>query len=211
MIAFCALLPLASTFVSLSYGGATTPFVLLQTIAFLPLIKDVGGTAARILTPLLLLSSFLRFASLVTVSKGALGSFGATVLAVICFGISCITAIKNDTVFRFAPPLFFVSAIFAAFVTVVSFSTSLRAPFSDASVIEKASSFVCPISSCVAFLRLADIPPLKRFYASTVGVALCAVFIIFDAAGAEFAFLSVPLAVLASSAEIKAVLKGIKG
>lgn len=210
MIAFCALLPLASTFVSLSFGGATTPFVLLQSFVLLPLIKKVGRSTARVLTPLLLLSVVLRFASLITVSKGALTVLGAIVFAVICLAISCVAAVRSDTAFKLATPLFFVASLFAIFVSVVSFSTSLRAPFDDASMAEMISAFVCPISSCVAFACFAKVSPMKRFYASVVGVILCAVFIIFDAAGAEFAFLSVPLAVLVSSVEIKAVIKGIK-
>ena len=211
MNGFCALLPLASTFVSLSYGGATTPFVLLQILVLLPLIKFVGRQAALALTPLLFLSVIMRLASLVTVSMGALTLFGAVVFAIICLAISCVTAVRSDTAFRLATPLFFVAALFAVFVTVISFSSALREPFADPSAAETIASFVCPVSSCVAFACFAKTGRFNRFCASVVGVMLCAVFIIFDSAGAEFAFLSVPLAVLVSSVEIKAMIKGIKG
>ncbi len=211
MNALCALLPLASTFVSLSFGGATTPFVLLQFLVLLPLLKGVGKTTARIFTPLLLLSVVLRLASLITVSNGALTLIGSSVLAVICLVISCVTAVKAETSFLFATPLFFVVSLFAVFVTVVSFSTSLRAPFEGVTPVEILSAAVCPFSSCVAFSCFAKVRSLKRFYAVIVGALLCAVFIVFDAAGAEFAFLSVPLVILVSSIEIKAVIKGIKG
>lgn len=211
MTAFCALLPLASVFVSLSFGGGTTPFVLLQTLVLLPLVKGVSAKLCRFFIPLFLLSVVFRLASLCTLSKGALGSGGALTLAVICAVISAFSAADRETSIRFAPPLFFITALFAVFVTVVSFSSSLRAPFSFPSVSEIFSASVCPVSACLAFDCFANVLPLKRFLASTVGVLLCAVFIIFDAAGAEFAFLSVPLAVLVSSVEIKAILKGIKG
>lgn len=210
MIAFCALLPLASIFVSLSFGGAMTPFALLESIAILPLFKTVKRTVVRALTPLLLISVVLRFWSLVYVSKDALTTSGAITFAMICFAVSCVMAAMKSAAFRFATPLLFVTLIFAVFVTAISFSTALRGPFDDLLAVEALSALVCPVSSCIAFSHFGRLDSVKRFYASTAGTVLCAVFILFDAKDGEFAFLSVPLVILVSSVEIKAVIRGIK-
>ena len=211
MTAFCALLPLATVFVSFSFGGATTPFVLLQIALLLPLVNRCGERTCFVLTPLLLLSVAMRLASLITVSKGALSLGGAVVLALICLAVSCGAAVRSDAAILLATPLLFVSIALAIFVTAVSFSGNLRTELGEASAFEVVSAFVCPISACIAFSSVANLRRIKRFCALTGGILICAVFIVFEAAGAEFAFLSVPLAVLASSVEIKALLKGIKG
>ena len=211
MTAFCALLPLATVFVSLSFGGGTTPFVLLQTVLLLPLVNRCRAIVCRVAVPLLLLSVVLRFSSLFFVSKGALSSVGAIFFAVICLAASCIAAVRSDTALRFANPLLFLAIVFAIFTAVVSFPSALRIGLGDASVIEIVSSFVCPISSCLALTSVAELQRLKRFYALTGGLLICAAFVIFESSGALFAFLSVPLAILVSSVEIKALLKGIKG
>ena len=211
MTAFCALLPLAAVFVSLSFGGGTTPFVLLQTVVLLPLVKGCKASACRALIPLFLLSSVLRFSSLFFVSKGALSPVGAIFFSLICLAVSCMAAFRENAALRFATPLLFVAIVFALFTVAVSFPPALRTVLGKPTVIEAVASFVCPISACLAFASVADMHRLKRVYALTWGLSLCAVFVILESAGAEFAFLSVPLAILVASVEIKALLKGIKG
>ncbi len=211
MTAFCALLPLASVFVSLSFGGATSPFVLVQTLVLLPLFASIrlNFKFCGLLAPIFILSIVMRFASLYMLSKGSLGIWGGICMVTLCIVISGVTAFKGDTVLRFATPLLFLALLLAVYVTAVSFSSPLRSPFDKPQTSELISAVICPFSACVSFSLFSNVLPLKCFKDSILGVLLCAVFIIFDAAGAEFGFLSVPLAVLVSSIEIKAIVKGI--
>lgn len=201
---FFALVPLASVFVSLSFGGKTTPFVLAFVLVLLLLIRHISPRP--ILALLLLPSSVLRLASLFVLSKGALGAFGALALVAVCAVVSGITAYRGETAFRLATPLLFLALLLSVYVTAVSLFSEPRVLFGEPSADELISAFVCPISLCAALAVTSDISALKRLKAAVAGVALCAVFIIFDAAGAEFGFLSVPLSICVISLEIKAAV-----
>ena len=207
MIFICAVIPLSCIAVALSFGGATSAFVLVQVLVYLPLFLKLDNLKKPkwLLTPICLASVVLRYFSIYTASKGSLGVFGSLFLVAFCFAVSGLAAFNGDSALFSSIPLFFVSAILAFYVAVVSFSQPLREPFDAPNAAECISAIICPLSSCLAFSSLRTFSPVKSLKGALAGLLICAVFLLFQSADAEFGFISVPLAVVMSALEIKAV------
>ena len=208
MTAVYLLMPLASAFISLSFGGASLPFALLFVFVFSAAVGSVGALRLRFLLPLLALSVVLRAFSLFEVSRGALTSAGAILFTAICIALSIVAAYKSESALRFAMPLAFIALWFAIFSAFVCFSSGVREPLGNFSVIESVASVACPISFCIAISHFSSLSRSKRICALAVGMLPCAVFILFDT-GAAFSFLNVPFVILTAAVEIKAILIGI--
>ncbi len=207
MIFICAIIPLSCVAVALSFGGATAAFSLIQVLIYLPLFAKVGNINRFrvLLIPICITSVIMRFLSIYTATNGSLGVYGSLFLVVACIALSGWAAYNGDSAMYSSIPLFFISVILALYVVAVSFSEPLREPFAAPSVLERVSALICPLSSCVAFSALAQFPPIKRYKGALVGLLVCAVFLLFQSADAEFGFISVPLAIVMSALEIKTV------
>lgn len=211
MIFICALIPLSCVAVALSFGGATSPFAIIQSLVFLPLFGKIGrvGKIRLLIVPICVCSVVLRLYSLYMLAHGAIGVSGGIALIVACALLSGLAAYNGSSAIHSATPLFFISAMLALYVACVSFSSPLRGQMDSPSVIEIISAAVCPLSACIAFSHISEFPPLKRFKGALIGIAVSAVFLIFQSADAEFGFIALPLTVYMSALELKAVINVI--
>lgn len=205
MIFVCAIIVIANVAVSLSFGGGTSPFVLLETVILLPILAKT--TIPRFLkyvcVLLLAASPVMRFCALFVLSKGALGDIGSVILALICVTLSGFAAFNKNCAYYSAVPIFFITVSLAFYVVCISFNQLLREPFDAPHLIECISASICPIASCLAVSKLISCTAKKAYIGAIIGVAVCSVFLIFQSAGAEFGFISVMLSLSVSALEIK--------
>lgn len=206
MIFVCALTIIANVAVSLSFGGGTSPLVLLETLILLPLCVKISVPRFLKYTCALLLaaSPVMRFCALFVLSKGALGDMGSVILAVICVALSGFAAFNKNCADYSPVPIFFITVLLAFYVACVSFNQPLREQFDSPHLIECISASICPIASCLAVSELISCTSKRAYIGAVTGVAVCSVFLIFQSAGAEFGFISVMLSLSASALEIKA-------
>lgn len=206
MLFVCAVTVIASASAALCFGGATCFAVSAQTLVLLPLLARSGLNAGikKLLVPLWILSPIMRFTAVATVSKSALGEWGALTAVLLCIAVVGF-AVNNRTCVRLAAtPLFFVSAILAVYVGAVSFTGDMRSSFPLPDASELLSAAVCPLSICSAVIMLGKCNAAGCIKGAALGVLVTAPFILFESAGAEFGFICVPLAVAASAIELKA-------
>lgn len=206
MIFVCALIIVANVSVSLSFGGGTSPFVLLETLILLPVFAKIPTSRVLryISVPLLAASPIARFCALFVLSKGVLGDFGSIILVIMCISLCGIAAYKRNCAVYSAVPIFFITVLLALYVVCVSFAQPLREPFDAPHPIECIAAAVCPFSSCAAVSKLFSCTAEKAYIGAVSGVAVSSVFLIFQSAGAEFGFISVMLSLSVSALEIKA-------
>ena len=205
MIFICALIPIANLAVSLAYGGACALLYIMQTLLYLPLFAKIK-TPKILLLPLCTASVVLRFSAIFQSAQGALGNTRGIIIVLACVIASAFAAYNGDSAIYTATPVFFITALLAAYITAVSIGNAEFYEFSAPSYAEAVSAIICPLSSCVAFSQISSYPPIKRFKGAMCGILVCAVFLLFKSAKAELGFISVPLAATVSALEIKSII-----
>ncbi len=204
MIFLCALIPIANLAVSLAHGGACAVLVIIETLFLLPLFAKTS-LSKPVLALACLASVFLRACAILTEAKGALGDMRALIIVIACVAVSGVAAYNENSALYACTPLFFITALLAVYITAVSFGNAEFYNPAQPSALEAASAVVCPIASCGSVSVIGKYGAVGRIKGAVLGVFVCAVFLLFKSASAEFGFISVPLSACASALEIKAV------